>query len=438
MHESEKARPPSPSLSRRRLLRLAVGAAPGLLLSSATGAAEIGAQALHIGFVGPFSGPARDTGLEIRQGILMALKDARDEGEIPARVEGVRRDIQPLWVDSASDPERAVIAVRRALTRDHAAMFVGGWHSDVALALMDAEAPYGVMHLGHAGEALSIAERINSDYQKYRGWFKGWPTPALLGARYGEPLRYLRRQGLWRPRNDRVAIMAENTAYGQGWGEALFDSLQSSGFSVAQPQLTGPGQMEFGELMQSYRRDKISLVLMSTTDGQAATAFVRQFREHQVPALLVGHGLRWSRDWYATTGEASNYVIAMDSAMPMALWQQWWVRRYRYLFGDMPSIAAAGIHYDYTRMAIRILNATASLDLDDLIRTVYRLPYRGVWNRYQFASEPMENTVSANEVQAGSFMEGFFFPLAQLMDGEARIIWPPRYADQRFIAPPWL
>ncbi|NVK40515.1 MAG: ABC transporter substrate-binding protein [Oceanospirillaceae bacterium] len=426
-------------LGRRRLLKSAAYSAAGLLLPWKVRSDDTAnGEALPIGFTSPFTGPARDTGLEIRRGVLMALMDAREEGEIPVTVEGRRRDIRPVWVDTTSNPDRAVEAVTRALTRDKAALLVGGWHSDVALALMDAESPYGIMHLGHLGEAQAIADRINRAYGKYRGWFKGWPSPGLMAARYAAPLEYLRFQGLWRPANNRAAIMVEDTSYGRGWGEALRNGLQTAGLVCGELDKTALDASDFQDLLRRYHDDGVSLVAMTTTGIDAAAGFVRQFREMEVPALLVGHGLRWTRDWYAYTGETSNYVVAMDSAMPIALWQQWWVRRYQRLFGDMPSLAAAGLHYDYTRMAIRVLNATSSLDLDDLIRTVYRLPYRGIWNRYQFASEPVPNAISANEVQAGPFMEGFFFPMAQLMDGEARIVWPPRYADQRFLAPPWL
>jgi hypothetical protein len=126
----------------------------------------------------------------------------------------------------------------------------------------------------------------------------------------------------------------------------------------------------------------------------------------------------------------------MDSAMPIALWQQWWVRRYQARYQHSPSIAAAGLHYDYARMAIRVLNASASLDLDSLVRTIHRSPYRGVWNRYRFSDTPASETQTPNEVVTGRFMEGFFVPMVQLFGGEAKIIWPPKYVDQRFTPPP--
>ncbi|UTW12899.1 ABC transporter substrate-binding protein [Marinobacterium rhizophilum] len=422
-------------VTRRQFLHSSVLGLGALLGGVARAEDSPAASILRIGFCGPFNGPAQDTGIEIRRGVLMALMDARADGEIPVLLAGRRHDIQPVWIDSASNPDAAVTAFEQAMDEGPLSLMVGGWHSDVALALMDAEAAREILHLGHLGEAQAIADRLNQDYARYRGWFKGWPSPGLLAARYGEPLQYLRDQGLWRPVNNRAAIVAEDSAYGRGWSEALSASLRASGFSVAAPDLTALDAADFTPLLRRYREQGISLVAMTTTGIQAGARFVRQFREQQLDALLLGHGLRWTRDWYAYTGSSSDYVISMDSAMPIALWQQWWVRRYRSLFSDMPSIAAAGLHYDYTRMAVRMLNATSSLALDDLIRTLYRSPYRGVWNRYQFSSKPHPRARSPNEVITGSFMEGFFFPLAQLHNGEAHVVWPPRYADQRFMVP---
>jgi branched-chain amino acid transport system substrate-binding protein len=35
-------------------------------------------------------------------------------------------------------------------------------------------------------------------------------------------------------------------------------------------------------------------------------------------------------------------------------------------------------------------------------------------------------------------MEGFFFPMVQLMDGAAKVIWPLEHAKAEFQTPPWL
>jgi branched-chain amino acid transport system substrate-binding protein len=89
-------------------------------------------------------------------------------------------------------------------------------------------------------------------------------------------------------------------------------------------------------------------------------------------------------------------------------------------------------------MAFKVLNKAGTLDFDTLVETVYDNPYRGVWNYYQFAREPGPNALAPGEVMTGDFMEGFFFPMVQLMDGAAHVIWPLEHAQAEFRAPPWL
>jgi branched-chain amino acid transport system substrate-binding protein len=122
----------------------------------------------------------------------------------------------------------------------------------------------------------------------------------------------------------------------------------------------------------------------------------------------------------------------------IADFQRDWVARYKDKFGIDPGIAASGITYDYMRMALKVLNKAGTLDFDRLVQTIYDTPYKGVWNFYQFPKEANENALAPNEVMTGGFMEGFFFPTVQLMDGQAKVIWPLDYAAAEFQAPPWL
>ncbi|MEH6822413.1 MAG: ABC transporter substrate-binding protein [Motiliproteus sp.] len=423
-----------PRFNRRRLLRAGgVLGAAALLPWSLVPAAQL--TPLRIGVLGPFSGPASSTGQQIRQGVLMALDDAQADNELPISIDGIPHQPEIVWVDSGSDPDKAVAAVRHAITQQKVALMVGGWHSAVALAVMDTEVPYHILHLGNLGEAQAIADRVRRSPGKYRGWFKGWPAPARLAARYGEPLRHFIERGLWRPANKRAAVMVEDSPYGRNWGDALIGSLKAAGFDPLPYDLSAPEQTDFSVLLQRYKKEQVSLVAMTSTGAASATRFVQQFRRQGLNALLLSHGLRWTGNWHQLTGDSSDYVVSMDSAMPIALWQQWWTLRYRARYQQPPSIAAAGLHYDYTRMALRIISATASLDLDSLIQTIYRTPYRGVWNRYRFTDNPALQAAAPNEVMTGSFMEGFFIPMVQLFGGEAKIIWPPKYIDQRFMPP---
>lgn len=429
------------SRSRRDFLKSAagLGAAGTVLALGVAPRRAASAEPLKIGCMGPFSGPARRTGDGFKKGVIMALENAREEGELPLTLDGQRRDIEVVWVDSQSDPETAVRAVLDAITNQGVQFLINGWHSSVALAVMEAEAPLKIVHLGHMGETQFIADKINKDPEKYKGWFKGWPSPPKFAARYGQPLLDFIKVGLWDPANRKVAIITEDTDYGHGWGQALVENLRHTGFDPMPYDIVGLEETDFASSLAKYKSENVSLVAMSTGGNVSAANFVKQFRDARMKALLVAHGLTWFSEWHEMTGDASDYIVTMDSAAPIAPWQLRWLTLFNVRYNEAPSISASGLPYDYTRMAIKVLNEAGTLDFETLTRTIYDTAYDGVWNRYQFSREPGANALSANEVMTGdSYREGFFHPMVQLFGGKRKIIWPFAYAEARFAAPPWL
>ena len=434
-------RAPAGGLTRRRFMEAAGGAgvlgALVLVAPAAARAQETGAP-LKIGVMGPFTGPASRTGDGIRKGTLMALDDARAAGEVPVTLGGQTHDIELVWVDSESSPEKAVKAVTDAISRRGVQLMVNGWHSSVAMAVMDAEASLHVVHIGHQGESQFISEKINSDPDRYRGWFKGWPSPPIFAGLYGEPLKYFRESGLWTPANNKAAMLVEDTDFGRGWGEALLNSLGNAGFDPLPYDVTAIDETEFTPLLIKYKAQGVSVVGMTTTGSVSASNFVKQFRNQRLPALLIGHGLTWFSEWHELTGDASDFVVTMDSPRGIASDQKEWLTRYQARFDEEASIAPAGHPYDFTRLAIKVLAAAGTLDFDTLVKATRATEYRGVWQYYKFSDAPGPQAMAPNEVMTGPFMEGFFFPMVQLMGGETKVIWPLEHADQPFQQPPWL
>jgi len=102
-------------LTRRDFMKsVGVAAAAGGTLSMALPKKAHAAKTLKIGFMAPYTGPASRTGDLHRKGVEMALEDARAAGEIPVKVDRKSLDIEPVWVDSQSSPEKAVKAVTQA------------------------------------------------------------------------------------------------------------------------------------------------------------------------------------------------------------------------------------------------------------------------------------------------------------------------------------
>ncbi len=438
--DKENGHGPLTGLSRRKFLEVVsgLGTAGAFMVTASPLRAQEAGPALKIGSMGPFTGPASRTGDEFKNGVAMAIEDARAAGDLPLVIDGKKRDIEVVFIDSQSSPEKAVKAVRQAVERQGVEFIVNGWHSSVAMAVMDAEVPLHIVHIGHLGESQFISEKINKNPKKYRGWFKGWPAPPMLAGLYGPPLQHFIKTGQWKPANRKCAILVEDTDFGRGWGEAAMVSLKKAGFDVLPYDVTALDETEFSPLLTRYKAQKVSLVGMTSTGNVSVSNFVKQFRAQGVKALLIAHGLDWFSEWYQLTGEASDYAVAIDSPHVIAPWQQEWVDRYKAKFGIEPGIAASGITYDYMRMAIKILKKAGTLNFDTLVETIYDTPYKGVWNFYQFSRTAGANALAPNEVMTGPFMKGFFFPMVQFSKGKANVIWPLEYATTEFRAPPWL
>jgi len=430
---------PRKGISRRRMLQSTGLAAAGMF--SIAVPRPLRAQdsgPITLGVMGPMTGPASRTGESFRKGAQMALADAREAGEVPVMVGGQERDVEIVFVDSESDPEAAVRAVRDAVERQGVDMMVAGWHSSVAMAMTDATAELDIVHIGHNGESQYICEKINEDPDRYVGWFKGWPSPPIFAGLYGEPLRHFIDEGLWTPAGMKAAVMVEDTDFGRGWGEALVTQLSEAGFDVMPYDVTALDETEFTPLLTRYRAENVSLVGMTTTGNVGASNFVKQFRQQRLPALLLGHGLTWFPEWHELTGDASDFVVTMDSPRPIAPYQEKWLDRYAQRFDEQAAIAPAGHSYDYFRVALKVLKEAGTTDRDKLIEVTRNIQHQGVWHFYDFAEEAGERALCQHEVKIGGFEEGFFFPMVQLMKGEAKIIWPLKHAEAKFQQPDWI
>src|SRR3546814_8999909 len=132
-------------------------------------------------------------------------------------------------------------------------------------------------------------------------------------------------------------------------------SLKKIGFDLLPYDVIPLDETEFTPLLAKYNAQGVSIVGMTVTGNVSASNFVKQFRDRRMPALLIGHGLTWFSEWHELTGEASDYVLTMDSPRVIAPYQQEWVERYEKMFGEEPSLAPAGQQgYDYMTGGLKV------------------------------------------------------------------------------------
>jgi branched-chain amino acid transport system substrate-binding protein len=397
------------------------------LLFAGTAAAE---QVLKVGILGPFTGPSAKTGEEFKGSVNMALE------KIGGKIGDYK--IEPVWIDSQSDPAKATSAYAEAAERKGIQAGVLNWHSSVAVAAMDVAAQYKVPHLFGFGATEVVNEKWQKDPEKYSFWGgKGWPVPGKLMAGYAEAVSNAMEEGLFKPEAKNFAIACEDTDWGRSAGNALAEELKKRGWTVAASDFFPITQTDFYPLLSKYKKMKVSLIFSTSTAAPVSAAFIKQTGEVGLKALIISDGLGWSGEWYKLSGAASDGVLDMIPQLTTQAAKDW-ATTFEKKVGMKPSPSAGGLSYDGMNFFLKILNRTlekyGKLDKETIHKVMVeevntgKLTYSKddgaiIMNEYRYNGDTMPDPVVARD--------GYFFPVLQYKGGKGDIIFPPDWADRK-------
>jgi branched-chain amino acid transport system substrate-binding protein len=402
-----------------------------LTLSTSSAFAE---KILKIGILGPFTGPSAQTGEEFKGSVTMAFETVGNKvGDYK---------LEPVWVDSQSDPAKAVSAYAEACERIGIQAGVLNWHSSVAVAVMDVASQYKVPHIFGFGATEVVNQKWRSDPEKFSYWNgKGWPVPGKLMAGYAETIDNAVKTGKFNPKAKVVAIACEDTDWGHSAGDAVAAEFEKKGWKVASKDYFPITQTDFYPMLGKYKKEKVAVMFSTSTAAPVTSAFIKQTREVGLKSLIIIDGLGWSGDWYKMAGAASDGVLDMIPQLTTKEAKDWAVE-FEKRFKMKPSPSAGGLSYDGTRFFLKILKRTlekyGKLDKESIHKVMVeevdtgKLTYSKqdgaiIMNEYRYNMDTMPDPVVARD--------GYFFPVIQYKGGVGKIVYPEDWAEAKFMAP---
>ena len=310
--------------------------------AEATKAPEI----IKIGFLGPFSGPNSQIGDQFKGGATIALE------EISYKIGNYT--IEPVWIDSLSDPIQAAQAYEQAVVEDGIQAGALNWHSSVALAVMEVTANYQIPHIFGFGTAERINQTFASDPEKYGTWsLKGWPTPSKLEISYVDALEYYIDQGVFTPVKKTAAIYGEDSDWGRSFAAEMIERFEAAGWEIVSAEYFPLEQTEYASYLNQIDLLDPAVLAGTSTSPPQIISLINQVDEIGLESLLIADGLGWV-DFCEISGSAANRVLDQIAG---------WNSEAGFIFADefeekfnlVPRAYSAGLAYDGTKMLIEIM-----------------------------------------------------------------------------------
>jgi len=388
-------------------------------------------EVFKLGILGPFSGPSWRTGDEFEGAVRMAFDD------IDWRIGPYC--VEPVWIDSESAPVSAAQNYEDAILHDGVEAGLLNWHSSVALACMEVVADHQIPHFSGYAATEAVNDAFHSDRERYGYWTtKCWPTPSKLNEPYVELLDDAIGSGLWNPVSRTVAICAEDTGSGHRFGDSIKGYFLDAGWTVVAEIYHPDDTTDFDAILTSLEAADPAAIAVANYSAPSVEAFINGADAEGLESVLIVDGLGWWPNWYANTGQSSDYIL--DSKATWISDESLAFRQaFEDRFGIYASASGAGLAYDAANYFIAVAQATyeekGELSSETLYEFVQESIWTGKWSfkdgimmqEYKYTEETIPDPVVGN----GYYM----FPILQYFDGEGKIVYPTEWADQPF-APP--
>ncbi len=352
-------------------------------------------------------------------GAEMARDEINKAGGV--NVGGRRMQIELIRADTneiQSVPD-ATNAVERVITRDKADYLIGGFRSEAVIAMQEVAMDYKKLFLGVGAAHSKLGANVESNYERYKYWFRVSPTKdvdlartlfVVMGAIADQVRRDLKTE------TPKVAILAEKAV----WTEALVAAAQKN-LPAMKMEVVGTWQPSAvatdvtAELSAMERAG--AQIVYTLLSGPVGISVGRQMGERNMKAVAWGINVEGQKEefWQAAAGKA-QFVSTLDTYSEVEMTPKTipFVRAYQARFKKMPTYTAAT--YDAIMTLKEVIEKAGSTDADKLVPLIEKGEFVGTGATATF--DKRHDLVWAVGKTAGIAV--------QWQDGKKVPFWPPQ------------
>ncbi|MCC7418228.1 MAG: ABC transporter substrate-binding protein [Acidobacteria bacterium] len=270
------------------------------------GAAAGDAATFKIGVITSLTGPAAAFGQAHENGYAIAL------GEINARGGVKGKPIELVYYDDQSRPDQAVQGVNKLIDRDGVPIVLGAYSSENTRAIVPAVTQKQVPLLMPTATADNVMDS-NSP----------WVFRLCAGssAYASATLDFLKTTSL--PR--RMAIVYENTNFGQSQADAMAQAAGPAGFEIVANEAYQASAPDYKALLQRVKAASPDIVYFASYLLDASTLMRQSAQVGLEPQAFASAGTGFAAAEFPTAdkgaGAYAEYTFSVSQWLPTARWR---------------------------------------------------------------------------------------------------------------------
>lgn len=414
-------------VARRRFMRTIGG---GIAATSLAGCLGSGAQNLpetiRIGALGPTDEPV---GTSIVNAARLAVEEINSHGG----VNGSKLEL--LSKDTEGKPEVAKSVYRELTMEENVSATVGGFSSDVLLALFPLIAESETIHLGSGVATHEATRKVHEHYSKYKYFFRVGPPNShylteLMITFADEAFNTLD----W----NRIAILAEEFEWAESVANELNENFETNdNVEAIATEHISENTTDFSSIYHTLETEDIDGVF--TALAHIGTASLTEWTALQ-PSFGYGgvHVPAQNPSYYEETNGAAKYTYTWSSATPKSEITEKTIPfadSYHERFGGYP-VSTGYITYDAVHMLKKAMTITNTTESEPVISELETMAHTGTTGEIEFTGKQFRFT---HDVKVGpGFVHGVFFQWQEIENqGEQVVIWPEELAVGTYERPDW-
>jgi branched-chain amino acid transport system substrate-binding protein len=376
---------------------------------------------IKFGVHGPMTGPAAETGLAIKRASQLAMEEINARGGI------LGKKLECIWGDTESKPEVGVSVYERFITRDKVEVVIGGLHSSVAIAMMEAASKYDSLFFIGAPVSSIISKKIEENPEKYWMIFKGDVSSRAYGPGAVELVESLGKQG-FKPKTQSFCSIIEDTDFGRSVIADIERPMAASGWKNLVQEVVKIDQADYTAQMSKFRGLKPDVIISVQTSVAAAASLCKTFRESRIPALFLVVYAAAKPEYIKLTGAASNGVVWLVNIAMIPALSKDFVGAFQKRFNEVPPLNAA-MQYDYMMIVTNVIQTAGSAEGRKVADALLKTKYEGNCGVHAYSPKNHEVMSGADYIPTLAY---------QIQKKKDVIIWPSKYAQGKFQVPRYL